>query len=427
MKSLDQIDAAIASVDAKSEKRIPIDATHTPTDGSSVYVIKAAGSYYLTDNLTAPAGLNGISVAADNVSIDLNGFTLTGPGPGGSVAGVICAGVTEGTRVSNGQVTRWPAYGVSVGEDSQVDHVIASNNGIAGIITDNNTTISYCVVRGNSDRGISTNSHCIVSHCLGTRNGTGLLLFGDSVADHCDFSSNDQDGIDLNSGCSVLDSVANKNGVKTSGAGMYGTNGAQGCTIARCIVARNEGYGIVLNALTEVLDCTVVFNTLDGIISSGSCSIDRCLVESNASSTGNGITLGNLSTVTNCTVSSNGSNAHPAAGISTGIRSQVTGCNVNKNFGNGILAQGDSSVRDNHASGNGANGIWTALGSGSSVEGNQTRDNGGTGILASALDVVMRNISGGNTTAQFNPTSGGNFGTLQAPNAATNPFANVSY
>jgi hypothetical protein len=46
------------------------------------YTISAAGSYYLTGNLTADA--NGILVDANNVTIDLAGFSLIGPGSGTS-------------------------------------------------------------------------------------------------------------------------------------------------------------------------------------------------------------------------------------------------------------------------------------------------------------------------------------------------------
>lgn len=45
--------------------------------------INSPGSYRLSGNLTAPAGSAGIVIAADGVTIDMNGFTLSGqPGPG---------------------------------------------------------------------------------------------------------------------------------------------------------------------------------------------------------------------------------------------------------------------------------------------------------------------------------------------------------
>lgn len=50
---------------------------------STPYTISTSGSYYLTKNLTHTNLLaDGISITADNVTLDLNGFTLTGPDSG---------------------------------------------------------------------------------------------------------------------------------------------------------------------------------------------------------------------------------------------------------------------------------------------------------------------------------------------------------
>src|SRR5215469_11158743 len=44
------------------------------------FTVSTPGSYYVTGNLTAAVNQNGILVATDNVTIDLNGFTLSGTG-----------------------------------------------------------------------------------------------------------------------------------------------------------------------------------------------------------------------------------------------------------------------------------------------------------------------------------------------------------
>src|ERR1039458_3298480 len=59
MKSLDQIEA-----------RTPI--------SSVPYTISAPGSYYLTGNLAVSSG-TAITIAANQVTLDLNGFTLSSP------------------------------------------------------------------------------------------------------------------------------------------------------------------------------------------------------------------------------------------------------------------------------------------------------------------------------------------------------------
>jgi hypothetical protein len=61
MKTLDQI-----------EPRIPISALP--------FTISASGSYYVTGNLTGVVGQHGISINADNVTLNLRGFEIVGPG-----------------------------------------------------------------------------------------------------------------------------------------------------------------------------------------------------------------------------------------------------------------------------------------------------------------------------------------------------------
>src|SRR4029434_7246959 len=67
MKTLDQIEA-----------RTPL------AGGSTPIIVSQPGSYYLTGNVTISTTDHGITIAGvvKNVTIDLNGFTLAGPGSG---------------------------------------------------------------------------------------------------------------------------------------------------------------------------------------------------------------------------------------------------------------------------------------------------------------------------------------------------------
>ena len=66
--------------------------------------INSPGSYRLSSNLTVPIGSNGIEINVDGVTIDLNGFSIIGPGvyPNGTYAGI--ASVNQRIAVTNGQV-----------------------------------------------------------------------------------------------------------------------------------------------------------------------------------------------------------------------------------------------------------------------------------------------------------------------------------
>src|SRR5438045_1078006 len=65
MRTLDQIEA-----------RVIVNATNTPGDGTSTFIISAPGSYYLSANITGDPGKHGVSIQADDVTLDLNGFAL---------------------------------------------------------------------------------------------------------------------------------------------------------------------------------------------------------------------------------------------------------------------------------------------------------------------------------------------------------------
>jgi hypothetical protein len=71
LKTLDEVEA-----------RIIVNASSTPGDVTNSFIIKAAGSYYLTGSITGVAGKHGISIQANDVTLDLNGFALIGGGTG---------------------------------------------------------------------------------------------------------------------------------------------------------------------------------------------------------------------------------------------------------------------------------------------------------------------------------------------------------
>ena len=137
MKTLEQI-----------EPRTPI--------SSAGYVITNSGSYYLTSNLTATAGQNGITVNADDVTIDLNGFTLTGFGAT-SGYGIYQASALRNLRVHNGKVVQWRGAskgGVyAEGKNNQFDHIQAATN-TYGIRSTASSRISDCSAYNNHSYGI---------------------------------------------------------------------------------------------------------------------------------------------------------------------------------------------------------------------------------------------------------------------------------
>jgi hypothetical protein len=92
--------------------------------------LTGVGSYRLTSDLDAPAGVAGIDISADSVSLDLNGFAIRGPlpcGPGSACPGTL-AGVSGAARtrisVRNGQVANFPGPCIALGSAAQVERVL---------------------------------------------------------------------------------------------------------------------------------------------------------------------------------------------------------------------------------------------------------------------------------------------------------------
>jgi hypothetical protein len=359
MKTLDQLDA-------KLEKRIPI--------SSLPFTISQSGSYYLTDNLTGVSGQNGITISADYVSVDLNGFTLTGVA--GAVTGIVVTGAAKAIRVHNGTLAQWPQNGIALGNtiSGEIDHVQAIGNHSIAIHAPFSATLSHCTIAQGLSNGLVTGDHSLIEHCLFTNNAAGALTGVDSRVQDCNFSKNNGYGVTVGAGSSVNDSTANE----------------------------NSQHGIVAGDGSTVTNCTAQSNAADGIHMGSSCSVTHC------SSTQNGI-------------GTNGS------GILTDIRASISGCTAIGNKGDGIVFSGDSLVSHNHASTNGGAGFHD-VGSASRIDGNISRENIGTGIFASTGDTVVRNNSGanGNNTAdnQYGPTAGANWGPVGTANSATSPWAN---
>ncbi|MDP1660874.1 MAG: hypothetical protein Q8L55_03070, partial [Phycisphaerales bacterium] len=108
---------------AEVEPRIAINATNTPGDADatpSTFKITQPGSYYLTGNITGESGKDGIEIAAAGVTLDLNGFSVTGVP--GSLTGISLR--TGGTEVRNGTVRSWGGDGVAAAAAINTNRVI---------------------------------------------------------------------------------------------------------------------------------------------------------------------------------------------------------------------------------------------------------------------------------------------------------------
>ena len=188
--------------------RRPVSAVNTPGDSTAAFVISQAGSYYLTGNVpvTGTGGvIEGIKIAADNVTLDLNGFTISSSSATPAGHGVYLVGGRSMVAISNGHIRSGStASGTTISNGpgflSGIDYsgtplnVRVSGVSVAGVKSwgidlgaDPASTVQACVVRIAGIIGIHAGavSDSSATQCLGSAisattvsNCVGSLLTG---------------------------------------------------------------------------------------------------------------------------------------------------------------------------------------------------------------------------------------------------------
>lgn len=176
------------------EPRTIINAANTPGDANSQFRITTAGSYYLTGNIDGVAGKRGIEIATDHVTIDLNGFTLTGGI--GSLSGIVAEGVRNNIVLRNGAVVDWAQDGIDLiqggeGKGFLVEFVTVRSSAFAGLRAGASAIIRDCLVEANGGTGVLARDASIVTRCTVRSNGiNGITLGTAALADECALYNN---------------------------------------------------------------------------------------------------------------------------------------------------------------------------------------------------------------------------------------------
>jgi hypothetical protein len=146
------------------EPRIAINAINTPGDADSTFKITQPGSYYLAGNIIGVSGKHGIEVVAGNVTIDLNGFAITGVA--GAFDGVLVSGSTN-VAVLNGIVTNWRnGLELQSTRNARVEGILASGNSADGIRLGTHAIARRCVVSNNGQNGLSSLPGTLIESCV---------------------------------------------------------------------------------------------------------------------------------------------------------------------------------------------------------------------------------------------------------------------
>jgi hypothetical protein len=136
------------------------------------------GHYKLAGNLTAPAGVSAILVAADDVTIDLNGFTVASPsqcavGTSSDLGAKVVCQNGEGVGIGmQGNRAGSPPYSrLSV----RNGHVRGFGTGIAGQLQLSDVTVKQC------STGISASEGSLLGRVSVTDSTLGISAYGSIV------------------------------------------------------------------------------------------------------------------------------------------------------------------------------------------------------------------------------------------------------
>jgi hypothetical protein len=251
--------------------------------GGYPVVITAPGSYVLTGDLTPPPDTSAIAIDADDVSIDLHGFSIRGANScsGGGAVPVVCTvadrgrGIDAGAcparaRVRDGRVVGMGNDGVNLcGPQSRIERVDAAHNGGDGLKVGIVGSVSDSSARLNLQDGIDALGNAAIRDNTTANNGAnGIRTDGHAVITGNTSRANRLTGIAVVPPAGDASSIVRGNTASENGNDGIAlpTGLAEGNS-----VEHNRDCGIVASTFTGVGDNVVTHNPTDGCGAFESC------------------------------------------------------------------------------------------------------------------------------------------------------------
>ncbi|MEL6330924.1 MAG: hypothetical protein AAFR38_14860 [Planctomycetota bacterium] len=365
------------------EPRTPLSQATTPGTINSVFRISSAGSYYLTDDVNGQEGKHGILIAASDVTLDLNGFTLNGSvffgGP--SLDGVHVDQPTfrEGIAILNGGIRFFGGDGIAASgaEAMRLEGVRLIANGGNGAVLGPQSVVAGSSANENGADGFVSEGGTLRDCVAADNTVNGFRVDDGGALTGCVARGNGRDGFNLGNGatanaCSAVDS------------GRYGLNGSGSVQFTSCSAVRSGLDGFFLIASSTAIGCTSRDNTGDGFILNTNSSAKGCYAGENGEV---GFVVGANALALENVASFNG-NVLTSTGAGFDIVGPDNRVEANSSINNGIgyRATGeDSLIIRNSARDNGVN--WSIVAGNfvgrivSAPESGQiTGDTGGSGV-----------------------------------------------
>lgn len=184
--------AACAQAQTTIDQNKALAGSVTPGDAAGFPVtLSIPGAYKLTGNLLVPASTTGILIAANNVTLDLNGFSIIGPvvctglgaaltcpSPNNLGRGVSYYNGMTGTTLRNGTVRGFASNGVELDQEATIDGVTARSNRGFGLAANANSRVSNSLAIDNGSSGIYLSSGGLIIGSQAINNKEDGLVLG---------------------------------------------------------------------------------------------------------------------------------------------------------------------------------------------------------------------------------------------------------
>ena len=232
------------------------------------YTISSSGFYFIAKDLSCAGGSPGITITADNVTLDLMGFSLIGPGGTSGYHGIWMDARTN-VEIRNGTVRNFPVYGIYDsnvnGADHRIINIRVKDNYLSGIhLYGKSHLVEKCTAVNNGSSGIWVNDGCTVTGNTCRNNLYGITTnYGCTVTGNTCYNNTD-DGIYADRGCTVTGNTCHNN----TDDGIYA---GWGCTVIGNTCYDNTDHGIRLGRYCLVDQNTAYNNTITNIENEVNC------------------------------------------------------------------------------------------------------------------------------------------------------------
>lgn len=209
------------------------------------------GTYRIASDVVGSAGTIGILIAADDVMLDLAGFSVIGKA--GSLTGIRALGSPTNITVRNGGVRGWEGHGVDLGDatESCIELVRLSRNSGDGARLGANGTATQVETWNNGRDGLVAADGATMRRCAARANaGAGFRVGDGALVDECLAIANNREGF-------------------AAGAAAV---------VRACVARHNHAAGIAVGEMASVRSCDLVGNDgaairagTDGVLADNRC------------------------------------------------------------------------------------------------------------------------------------------------------------